>query len=123
MIAVYLTKSKQRLSEDLSGVYGGRSGISDGEQKRKDRKMGLKSWIAKMAVNYAKPLIKAELTVDKMAGYAVDGVDYLTAGTIFDEKISDREKVANLIFSHFFTTSQSLSLGSRASRTASPIML
>lgn len=38
--------------------------------------MGLKSWIAGLAINYAKPLIKQVVSVDKIAGYACDGIDW-----------------------------------------------
>lgn len=61
--------------------------------------MGLKSLIAKLAVNYAKPLIKAELTVDKMAGYAVDGVDWAASAAtrnVSDERLAQIARGCNL---------------------------
>ena len=68
-------------------------------KNERTKKMGLKSWIAKMAVNYAKPLIKAELTVDKMAGYAVDGVDWAASSAtrnVSDERLAQIAKGCNL---------------------------
>lgn len=61
--------------------------------------MGLKSWIAKLAVDYAKPLIKAELTVDKMAGYAVEGVDWAASAAtrnVGDERMAQIARGCNL---------------------------
>jgi hypothetical protein len=61
--------------------------------------MGLKSWIAKMAVNYAKPLIKAELTVDGLANYAVEGVDWAASSAtrkVSDERLAQIAKGCNL---------------------------
>ncbi len=61
--------------------------------------MGLKSWIAKTAVNYAKPLIKAELTVDKMADYAVGVVDWAAssaARNASDERLVQIARGCNL---------------------------
>lgn len=61
--------------------------------------MGLKSWIAQKALGFAKPYIKAELSVEKLAGYAVEGVDWAASSAtknVSDERLAQIAKGCTL---------------------------
>lgn len=84
--------------------------------------MGLKSWLVGKAVNWAKPYIKAELSVDKLAGYAVEGVDWAaTAATknVDDAKLANLARGCNLAASTFANLATALDPESESGRTIS----
>ena len=84
--------------------------------------MGLKSWIVGKAVDWAKPYIKAELSVDKLAGYAVEGVDWAaTAATknVDDAKLANIARGCNLAASTFGNLAAALDPASDSGRTIS----
>lgn len=84
--------------------------------------MGLKSWLVGKAVDWTKPYIKAELSVDKLAGYAVDGVDWAaTAATkgVDDAKLANIARGCNLAASTFGNLAGALDPASDGGRTIS----
>lgn len=61
--------------------------------------MGIKAMVIKAAVNWIKPYIKRELSVEKIAGYACEGIEWAadkSLGNIPDERLEAISKGCNL---------------------------
>lgn len=61
--------------------------------------MGIKAFIAKKVVNFIKPYIKRELSVEKIAGYACGGIEWAadkSLGNVSDNRLEAISKGCNL---------------------------
>lgn len=85
--------------------------------------MGMKSWIAQKALNFAKPYIKAELSVDKLADYAVEGVDWAASSAtknVSDERLAQIARGCTLGASVFGNLAAALDPASDGGRKITP---
>lgn len=61
--------------------------------------MGIKAFLVRQAVAFAKPYIKAELNVDRLADYACDGIDWVASkglANVGDERLAQVSKGCRL---------------------------
>lgn len=85
--------------------------------------MGLKSWLVGKAVDWAKPYIKAELSVERIAEYGCAGIDWAAGKGVSrmdDENLSKLARGCTLAASVFGNVSQAVDPSSEGGRVITP---